>query len=194
MDYEKMAELTRQNLSANFYGKNQKSEKMKNQRLKKFEFKLKNTSDEDITLALIQGTYPSLEELQTAYNHIDGLFLDGECVKVSAGGEVTATAKKGRTFAHLLSMVDKGFDFVVRDIEVMSADRGNFAENIEVTVTSVFEKVDMTTIRIADYLSTEQNDGNRVICRSVNIPLTAAHAVTFTVRANSEIDFIMRIG
>jgi hypothetical protein len=193
MNYAKMLDLTQQNLSANFIGNNQKLKKM-SKNVKNYEFKAKNTSKEDITLALITGTFPDLKEIQKSYPHIDAIVIDGKCAEVTGAnaGEVTVDAKTGKSLLHLQNMISK-WCMTVRTLEMVSMDKRNFQEYIEHAATSPFETFDLKKTRVADYLSPQQYDSNRVICENINVPLTPWTIVAFTIRAESEIDFALSI-
>ncbi len=193
MTAEEMLKLTQQTLSANFNG-NQKNKTTMNVNEKTFEWKVKNTSKEPVTLALIKGTFPDLEDLQREYSKIDGLMDDGVCVTVSGenAGEVIVESKSEKSIAHFLRMCDT-YEMLIKDLDIFSLTKQNIQGKIKHAPTSAFESYNLQEILMNKYISTQQFDDKRVICEDINLPLDPSHIIAFTIAPESEMDFCATI-
>ncbi|GHU85356.1 hypothetical protein FACS1894153_0400 [Bacteroidia bacterium] len=195
MNYKKMLNLTQINLSANFEGENSKNKKMTQ---KKFELKGSNSTSSDVKLALFKGTYSSIEEIKKIYPEIDAIIVDGTCLTLNEGTQenpvnktVVFNSKSKKSIAHMQEYAKRRI-MQVSSLEMVSMDKRNFQEDIQYAETSPFNDArDFTGKRISDFVSPDQMDGNRAICRGINIPVNPASLVVITLRANSEIDLAL---
>jgi len=198
-DFKRMEAEALRNSSANFNGQNGQNKKQKSKKMKtqKFGIKGENNTDKDVKLALLPGTFNTIEEIQKVYPEIDGIITDGESFSKTIGGnlkKVIFESKSQKTIEHLKTYAKRVVG-EIKDMDIVSMDKENFQQDIVFVETSPFdERPGFTERRLARFVSTHQNDNNRAICKNINIPFHPASLVILTICANSRMDITMDIG
>lgn len=195
MKYEELYRRakSKDGLSANFTGKQvEKTATMAttaNKKLftnKTFGYQIKNESAEDITYALMDGSMETLDEIKKRYPHVKAILADGEFFTGTDTKKATCSVKGGNTIKYF----QKYFGSVpaqVSTLDMQSTDKDNFYCDIEIGTPNPCGIEQLQTKALSDYLGTQQYDQNRIIARNINIPLSAAHIVLLTVKANSTV-------
>jgi hypothetical protein len=200
-EYKKILNLTRENLSANFDGnvQSQKTKKMATIVQKKFELSIISTATQkNAKVALLVGTYPNIDQIKAVYPEIDGVLTDGTSLTINEGTTetpvnktITANSRSSKTIEHLKNYVGKKV-LELSNIEIVTNDKRNFQEDIQFAHVSPFNDTrDFTTRRISDYVSPDQMDSNRAVCKGVNIPIFPTTMLVFTIDTASRLDITL---
>ena len=193
MKYEELYRRakSKNGLSANFTGNQTKNTtKMATANKlfanKTFGFQIKNESAEDITYALMDGSMDTLEEIKKRYPHVKALLADGEFFTGTDTKKATCTCKGDGSIKYF----QKYFSSVpaqASTLDMVSSDKENFYTDIEIGTPNPCGIEQLQRKALSDYLGTQQYAQNRTIARNINIPLSAAHIVLLTVKANSTV-------
>lgn len=173
-------------LSANFTGTN------KNEIMKKavedgtFKFTVKNTTDEDVTFAILQGTFPDLSEMKKKYPSVKGILADGDFIEVAENKKVTCKVTGDTSVKHFSQFFRNAIG-TAKHIEMISTEKGNFQEEVQVVHANPFVVSQIEKIGFSMYLKPNQYDQNRLIADNINVPLNPFAVVLMTVCANSDI-------
>jgi len=200
MNRHELREQTRLNLSANFSGKNQN---LKNMRTQKFGFKGENTTERDIRVALLAGTFTDAKEIQKVYPEIDAVIADGRVYGTTAAG-VEFVSKNQKTLAHWKTFSKFVNTEIVR-MDIISNDRENFQTTWDYVETTPFdERPGFLPMSVADAVSPHQNDLHRAIIEGNRMPISPISGrrglpvhplslLAFTICASSRLDVTMDV-
>lgn len=186
-------------LSANFTGKQKQQnygemvdKKSKLITNRTFGFKVENSTSEDLTFALMDGAMGSIEEIKKRYPHVKAVLADGEFFTGTDTKKVKCTCKGDGSIKYFQSYFSS-VPAVAKTLDMVSSDKENFYTDIEVGTPNPCGIEQLQRKALSDYLGTQQYDQNRIIAKDINVPLSAAHFVTLTVRAGSSVTYTLTI-
>ena len=183
-------------LSANFLGKKETIMSSVVFQKKTFRMTVKNDTAEDLTFALVKGTFPDLGEIKKKYADVKAILADGDFFTVGEGDAAKKASCKvsGKTSVkHLQEFFAHGFEGEITNLEMISNEKGNFQEEIQAVIPSPFEAMPADSVALSQCLEPSQYDQNRVIAENIRVPLSPLALVTFTVLANSYVTYVLTI-
>ncbi|MDR0763004.1 MAG: hypothetical protein LBF01_00720 [Bacteroidales bacterium] len=185
--------FSKDGLSANFIGRADggvQNKTIMGNLTKTFNFSVKNETTTAKRVAFGLSTFPDLETLKEKYG-VNAVLSEGVMLTEGTGDaakKLSCAVQSTIKLKHIQEFY-KVSEIVIRDLELMSENKDNFLEEIEMCVPNPFEIVPMKSVGLRQWKDNKATDQNMLSATGINLLLHKTTLVVFTIKANSQIDF-----